>query len=312
MVVLEAGGLRPGAERAQRRLRQRRCGSACRRCAPHFGDSDAIEVARAAQRLGGGDRRASARAGGRRLVSRTAGYLQVSTAPALGRRLGADDRAPAGSSASPTPAWSSTADEVRRALRLADLPRRRASTRGAATVQPARLARGLRERVRERGVEVYERTTVGSVRRRGGDVVAEAKGGRVRAEGRRCSPPAARCSAARAHAPAADPDLEPHGDHRAGPRRCSRRSAGPAASASPTRGAMIHYFRTTPDGRIAFGWGGGRVVCGARTHGHAERRPGRGRRGRAPSAPLLPRARGQADRPMPGAGRSTSRPATCR
>ena len=33
---------------------------------------------------------------------------------------------------------------------------------------------------------------------------------------------------------------------------------------------MIHYFRTTPDGRIAFGWGGGRVVRGARLNGHAE------------------------------------------
>ena len=33
---------------------------------------------------------------------------------------------------------------------------------------------------------------------------------------------------------------------------------------------MIHYFRTTPDGRIAFGWGGGRVVYGARTGGRAE------------------------------------------
>jgi glycine/D-amino acid oxidase-like deaminating enzyme len=28
--------------------------------------------------------------------------------------------------------------------------------------------------------------------------------------------------------------------------------------------AMLHYFRTTPDGRIAFGWGGGRIVMGAR------------------------------------------------
>jgi glycine/D-amino acid oxidase-like deaminating enzyme len=28
--------------------------------------------------------------------------------------------------------------------------------------------------------------------------------------------------------------------------------------------AMLHYFRTTPDGRIAFGWGGGRVVPDAR------------------------------------------------
>jgi glycine/D-amino acid oxidase-like deaminating enzyme len=34
--------------------------------------------------------------------------------------------------------------------------------------------------------------------------------------------------------------------------------------------AMVHYFRTTPDGRIAFGWGGGRVVRGARTDGRAE------------------------------------------
>ena len=34
--------------------------------------------------------------------------------------------------------------------------------------------------------------------------------------------------------------------------------------------ALIHYFRTTPDGRIAFGWGGGRVVHGSRFHGRAE------------------------------------------
>jgi len=33
---------------------------------------------------------------------------------------------------------------------------------------------------------------------------------------------------------------------------------------------LLHYFRTTPDGRIAFGWGGGRCVAGARTRGRAE------------------------------------------
>jgi glycine/D-amino acid oxidase-like deaminating enzyme len=27
---------------------------------------------------------------------------------------------------------------------------------------------------------------------------------------------------------------------------------------------MVHYMRTTPDGRIAFGWGGGWIACGAR------------------------------------------------
>ncbi|MBS1884955.1 MAG: FAD-dependent oxidoreductase, partial [Actinobacteria bacterium] len=34
--------------------------------------------------------------------------------------------------------------------------------------------------------------------------------------------------------------------------------------------SLVHYFRTTPDGRIAFGWGGGRIQMGARLHGRAE------------------------------------------
>ena len=34
--------------------------------------------------------------------------------------------------------------------------------------------------------------------------------------------------------------------------------------------ALIDYFRTTPDGRIAFGWGGGRIAMGARLHGRSE------------------------------------------
>jgi glycine/D-amino acid oxidase-like deaminating enzyme len=34
--------------------------------------------------------------------------------------------------------------------------------------------------------------------------------------------------------------------------------------------ALVHYFRTTPDGRIAFGWGGGRIAMGAKTKGRAE------------------------------------------
>jgi glycine/D-amino acid oxidase-like deaminating enzyme len=37
--------------------------------------------------------------------------------------------------------------------------------------------------------------------------------------------------------------------------------------------ALIDYFRTTPDGRIAFGWGGGRIAIGARLHGRAELDP---------------------------------------
>ena len=33
---------------------------------------------------------------------------------------------------------------------------------------------------------------------------------------------------------------------------------------------FVHYFRTTRDGRIAFGWGGGRLAPGARLNGRVE------------------------------------------
>ncbi len=36
---------------------------------------------------------------------------------------------------------------------------------------------------------------------------------------------------------------------------------------------LVHYFRTTRDGRIVFGWGGGRIAYGARVHGRIERDP---------------------------------------
>jgi glycine/D-amino acid oxidase-like deaminating enzyme len=34
--------------------------------------------------------------------------------------------------------------------------------------------------------------------------------------------------------------------------------------------SLLAYFRTTPDGRIAFGWGGGRIAAGGRRFGRAE------------------------------------------
>jgi glycine/D-amino acid oxidase-like deaminating enzyme len=33
---------------------------------------------------------------------------------------------------------------------------------------------------------------------------------------------------------------------------------------------LLHYLRTTPDGRILFGWAGGRMAAGARTRGRME------------------------------------------
>ena len=57
---------------------------------------------------------------------------------------------------------------------------------------------------------------------------------------------------------------------------------------------MVHYLRTTPDGRIAFGWGGGRLACGGRLGGLAERDPdGRGRGGEADIRAFFPGLEGR-------------------
>ena len=55
---------------------------------------------------------------------------------------------------------------------------------------------------------------------------------------------------------------------------------------------FVHYFRTTPDGRIAFGWGGGPLAFGARKGGRVERSPGHRRHHRRASARAVPGARG--------------------
>jgi glycine/D-amino acid oxidase-like deaminating enzyme len=135
-------------------------------------------------------------------------------------------------------------------------------------VQPARLARGLALRARERGVEVFEETPIRRVERRDGDVVAEGERGRVRARRAIVATGAAlarmpgmrlRLTLTSSHIVITEPVpdlLEEIGW-----------TGGECVTDSR---AMIHYFRTTPDGRIAFGWGGGKVVFGARTNGRAE------------------------------------------
>jgi len=139
----------------------------------------------------------------------------------------------------------------------------------SATVQPARLALGLRERLRSRGAQVFERSRVRRVRALGpGAVELETDGGRVRAG---------------AAVLAAGPSL------RALPSLRSRLTVtsshivltepvpdvleelGWTGGESITDGrALVHYFRTTRDGRIVFGWGGGRVAAGGRINGHVE------------------------------------------
>jgi glycine/D-amino acid oxidase-like deaminating enzyme len=137
-----------------------------------------------------------------------------------------------------------------------------------ATVQPARLALGLRERVRQAGAQVYERSRVRALQAGGGGVVAETSSGRVRAGAavlamnaatRGVRPLRGRVSVTSSHIVLTEP--VPDVLERIG------WTGGECVSDART---FVHYFRTTPDGRIAFGWGGGRPAPGARLHGRTE------------------------------------------
>jgi glycine/D-amino acid oxidase-like deaminating enzyme len=137
-----------------------------------------------------------------------------------------------------------------------------------ATVQPARLALGLRARVVERGAAVFERSRVRALRVDGGGVVAETAGGRVRAgaavlavnaAARALPPLRSRLAVTSSHVVL----TEPVGD-------VLEEIGWTGGECITDARTFVHYFRTTRDGRIAFGWGGGRPVVGARLNGRAE------------------------------------------
>lgn len=155
----------------------------------------------------------------------------------------------------------------------------------AATVQPARLAQGLRQRLLEAGVEIYECSPVRRLTgasdidpiqvwsmsdgRAGEGVRAETDGGVVRA-GRAVVAIGAAAKAPRgplrrsltvtsSHIVLTEPVPE-----------LLEEIGWTGGECITDSRALIHYFRTTLDGRIAFGWGGGRIEMGARLRGKAE------------------------------------------
>jgi glycine/D-amino acid oxidase-like deaminating enzyme len=269
-------------------------------------DAGALAVASAARDAIGGVE-AFCREEGVDAWFRRGGYLQVSTAPA---HDGAWDEAVAGcgelaegeSAGGGSAALSSP---IAQPLTPADVAQRCASPafrggalyRDAATVQPARLALGLRERLLAAGVHVYERsparrlidarsffpTGVGpkdqarigegvTAHTDRGGVVAHTDGGTVRAGaailaiGGAAKAPRAplrnSLTVTSSHIVLTEPVpdvLEEIGW-----------TGGECITDART---LIDYFRTTPDGRIAFGWGGGRIAMGARLHGRAELDP---------------------------------------
>jgi glycine/D-amino acid oxidase-like deaminating enzyme len=230
-----------------------------------FGDAAALRMARAAQDAVAGIGRWCEEQGVDAWY-RAGGYLQASTAPAHDG------------------AWAEVAEACRelgvpdacRPLSQSEARARCDSPifRGgmyypvAATVQPARLAFGLREHLLERGVTIHEGSPVGRLQADGTGVSARTDGGCVRARAAVLATGAAlagnrrlrrRLTATSSHMVITEPV----------PEVIAALGWTGGECVTDSR-AMIHYFRTTPDGRIAFGWGGGRVVPGARLNGRAE------------------------------------------
>ena len=128
-----------------------------------------------------------------------------------------------------------------------------------ATVQPARLALGLRAKLLERGVRIHERSEVTRLRRDGS---VETRAGRVRAgsavlavNSAAAGFPGYRLSLAVASSHIVLTEPVPDVLEELG------WASGEAIVDSRT---LVHYTRTTPDGRIAFGWGGGIMGRGGR------------------------------------------------
>jgi glycine/D-amino acid oxidase-like deaminating enzyme len=159
---------------------------------------------------------------------------------------------------------SASADEVR-ARCASPLFLGGALYRLNATVHPARLALGLRAKLLERGVRIHERTAVTRLDREGG---AETRTGRVRANttvlavnSAAPSFPGYRLSLAVASShivlTAPCPDILDELGW----------TGGEAIVDSRT---LVHYMRTTRDGRIVFGWGGGAMGVGGRSSDRLE------------------------------------------
>ena len=129
-----------------------------------------------------------------------------------------------------------------------------------ATVQPARLAFGLRAALLKRGVKLFEHTEVREIDQGKHSITAWSEKGRVHARQAvmavnwrtsRWATFADEVSVASSHIVLTEPVPDVIGE-----------IGWTGGEAITDCQKMIHYFRTTRDGRILFGWGGGRVARG--------------------------------------------------
>ena len=138
----------------------------------------------------------------------------------------------------------------------------------AATVHPARLAFGLRARLRARGARIYERCRATGLRPAPDGVCVRTPRGRVRAPVAVLATGAAsgmlqplrnRLTVSSSHVVCTEPV----------PDVLEQLGWNGGEAISDAR-ALLHYTRTTRDHRIVFGWAGGRMAAGARPGGRME------------------------------------------
>jgi glycine/D-amino acid oxidase-like deaminating enzyme len=163
-----------------------------------------------------------------------------------------------------------------------------AIVRTSATVHPARLSLGLRAKALERGVRLHERTPVSRLT---ADAVAVTPGGRVRARAAVLAVnsatvgfPGFRLSLAVASSHLVITEPVPDVIEELG------WTGGEPIADGRT---LLHYLRTTRDGRIAFGWGGGRMGFAARRGGRLEVDPDAVRTARDDLLRFFPQLRGR-------------------
>ncbi len=158
----------------------------------------------------------------------------------------------------------------------------------SATVHPARLALGLRDRVLRAGVRIFERSPVtdldysGTARTAGGSVTAGAVVLAANAATPTFSGFGRSLATASSHMVITEPVpglIEELGW-----------TGGEAIHDCRT---LLHYLRTTRDGRIAFGWGGGRMGFGGRLADGVEVDAGVAERTRASLLRFFPQLAGR-------------------
>jgi glycine/D-amino acid oxidase-like deaminating enzyme len=196
-----------------------------------------------------------------------AGYMCVSTAPAFDD-VGRAAVEAAAALGAPGRIGALSAEAVRERC-ASPIFRGGVTIPDFATLQPARLSLGLRRRLVERGALVFEHSHVRDLHSHAAGngsaagVTAVTPGGRVRARvavlgvgpaARSLGELRSRLTVTSSHIVLTEPVPD------------VIEELGWTGGECITDGrTLVHYLRTTRDGRIAFGWGGGRLAFGART-----------------------------------------------